>query len=320
MSVCWLYINSSYAQYLQPVQYFKNNGRQVTSLDSADYTRAVMQADSGSALYNIAEFYTDGKYRFKGKSSTLSMAGLQGAGISYFPNGNKKAQTDYKDGQPVNQRLLYYPDGKEYLIIQYNGAENLKRLKHNEKPYLVIAGYDKAGKSLITSSNGDYKGYNDDFTAVTEEGLIKNGMRDGIWKASMDSNRTHLTEVYNNGQLISGKAVYKDGTVSEYNEVREVSPEFKGGLRNLYSFLARNLRYPEKAVKKEIQGQVMLSFIVENDGTLTNMKVVSSPDKELSQEAMRVVQLKQDWTPGTRYGRKDKFVFLLPVVFRLGKD
>ena len=97
----------------------------------------------------------------------------------------------------------------------------------------------------------------------------------------------------------------------------EVMPEFPGGVEAMYKWLAEHLKYPAEAAKKKVQGRVMVQFVVEKDGTITQAEVKRSPDDLLSEEALRVVQLMPKWTPGKVGGKPVRTVFNLPISFRL---
>lgn len=73
-------------------------------------------------------------------------------------------------------------------------------------------------------------------------------------------------------------------------KIIEVRPEFKGGDENLYKYIKKNIKYPKKAKKKDIQGQVYVSFVVEKDGSINEIAIKKGVHELLDQEAMRIVQ------------------------------
>ena len=97
----------------------------------------------------------------------------------------------------------------------------------------------------------------------------------------------------------------------------EVMPEFPGGVEAMYKWLAEHLKYPAEAAKKKVQGRVMVQFVVETDGSITQVEVKRSPDDLLSDEAKRFVQLMPKWTPGKVGGKPVRTAFNLPISFRL---
>ena len=99
--------------------------------------------------------------------------------------------------------------------------------------------------------------------------------------------------------------------------VAEQMPEFPGGMKELLKFLQNNLKYPENAMKNNVQGRVIVQFVVEKDGTLTEFKVARSVDPDLDAEALRVLQTMPKWKPGMQRGKIVRVKFTVPVSFKL---
>lgn len=97
----------------------------------------------------------------------------------------------------------------------------------------------------------------------------------------------------------------------------EDMPEFKGGTSELFKFLSKNIKYPEEAQKQGIEGRVILSFIVEADGSIDEVKVLKSVNKYLDAEAIRVVSSMPSWKPGKQRDKGVRVLFNLPVNFKL---
>jgi len=95
------------------------------------------------------------------------------------------------------------------------------------------------------------------------------------------------------------------------------NPEFPGGDAALKKYFTKNMIYPESAKQKRIQGQVLLRFIVDRDGSINNVKVVKSLDPDLDNEAVRLVYLLPRFKPGYDDGRRVNVYFNLPVTFNL---
>lgn len=99
--------------------------------------------------------------------------------------------------------------------------------------------------------------------------------------------------------------------------VAEQMPEFPGGMKELLKFLQDNLKYPENAMKNNVQGRVIVQFVVEKDGTPTEFKVARSVDPDLDAEALRVLQTMPKWKPGMQRGEVVRVKFTVPVSFKL---
>lgn len=97
-------------------------------------------------------------------------------------------------------------------------------------------------------------------------------------------------------------------------EVVEKQPSFKG---NVNQWLGQNLRYPPAAEENGIEGKVIVQFVVEKDGSVTQVKAVRSPDPSLEKEAIRVVSMMPKWSPGINNGQPVRVKYTLPVTFKL---
>lgn len=99
--------------------------------------------------------------------------------------------------------------------------------------------------------------------------------------------------------------------------VVEEQPEFPGGNAAMMKFLSDNIKYPVIAQENGIQGRVITNFVVERDGSITDVQVVRGVDPSLDKEAVRVIQSMPKWKPGKQRGSAVRVRFTLPVVFRL---
>lgn len=94
-------------------------------------------------------------------------------------------------------------------------------------------------------------------------------------------------------------------------------PMFPGGMVEFMKWLTANLKYPQSAMRRKIQGMVMASFIVNADGTISNLKIVKKVNPELDREALRVLQSMPKWEPGKEKGKNCRAMVAIPVVFAL---
>ena len=100
-------------------------------------------------------------------------------------------------------------------------------------------------------------------------------------------------------------------------DVVEEMPSFPGGQAALMSFLSSNIKYPVVAQENGVQGRVIVGFVVERDGSITDVKVMRSVDPSLDREAQRVVKSMPRWKPGKQNGSAVRVKYTVPVVFRL---
>ena len=100
--------------------------------------------------------------------------------------------------------------------------------------------------------------------------------------------------------------------------IAEEMPKFQGGdLMKFRSWVQGKLKYPQIAQENGISGKVTLTFVIERDGSLTNIQVMQSPDRSLADEAVRVLQSSPKWTPGKQRNAPVRVRYTLPVEFRI---
>lgn len=98
----------------------------------------------------------------------------------------------------------------------------------------------------------------------------------------------------------------------------EKMPTFQGGdLMKFREWVQKRLRYPQIAQENGISGRVTLSFVIEKDGSLTNIEVMQSPDRSLSEEAIRVLKTSPKWEPGKQRNQPVRVKYTLPVAFQI---
>jgi len=124
------------------------------------------------------------------------------------------------------------------------------------------------------------------------------------------------------GSLGSGSGAGQGGN-GEGNEIVEMSgniqafPEFEGGQKGWASYLQKNLRYPSAAQEINLQGKVFISFVVEKDGSVSNVQIERGIHKSLDEEAMRVILRSPKWKPGMQNGRSVRVRFHMPISFAI---
>ena len=106
----------------------------------------------------------------------------------------------------------------------------------------------------------------------------------------------------------------EENTVFEYVEQM---PSFPGGDAALMQYLSKNIKYPPVAEEMGIQGRVICTFVVERDGSVSDIRIAKSVDPSLDKEAMRVVSAMPKWIPGRQNGQMVRVKYTLPVTFRL---
>jgi TonB family protein len=308
----WSLLINAYAQ-RQNVYYLKNGGRSVSTRDSADYTRIVREPDSGSVLYKVMEYYVNGTPKLLGLSSTVDPVKFEGISTTFDKNGKRQTVLNYKAGRLLGEQYYYYSNGKMREIRTYLAPD-----KNFKESYLINTYNDSTGKVLVTAGNGHYQNH-DYQNKLFTEGDLKDGLKQGEWKTSVKNDSIIVNETYNAGTFVKGTAKFANGEVLTYDKP-ETLPQFPGGINGFGKFLSRTLRYPADAQRNNIQGRVMVAFVVEKDGSLTDIHPIGkSPSPLLTDEATRVLNESPKWQPGMQYGRAVRVRYTVPIVFNLGR-
>ena len=115
------------------------------------------------------------------------------------------------------------------------------------------------------------------------------------------------------------EAVLIEQQEEDVKTIRELDdlPVFPGGMSQLVRWLTQNLKYPETAKNEKVSGKVLVSFVINADGVVTDVKLVKPVDQRLDREALRVVRMMPKWQPGLINGKPCKTLVNLPIVFKL---
>ena len=126
-------------------------------------------------------------------------------------------------------------------------------------------------------------------------------------------------DLYKDGKLVKG-ATYSIEAIEVDHSDFIMEATYPGGNNELVAFLLKNLKYPKKAKKNNIEGKVYVKFMIDEKGKITNAKIVKSVDEELDEEALRVVNKMPKWSPYIIDGEIMATYFMLPVSFTISND
>jgi len=253
----------------------------------------ILQRDEKGMLLDYDEFSNDNKL-------VLNKA--------YFTNGALREMIIYKEG--VKQHFHWYENGQLSGLFETPAVYKL--------PFtgVVKEFYDRAGNQLVKGGIGYFVDQGNSIQGFDGNGEVKGGVKEGIWNAKSKDSTLLYEEHYAKGILTKGTSFDK-GEKFEYTEV-EIMPEFSGGATAMYRYLAQNIKYPKDAAKQNISGRVFTTFVVCEDGTLCDFKVLKGLYQSIDNEAVRVIEgMSGKWEPGWQRGKKVKVKFNLPINFML---
>ncbi len=100
----------------------------------------------------------------------------------------------------------------------------------------------------------------------------------------------------------------------------ETMPEYPGGQEAMYTYLNKNIKYPKTDIEKGVSGKVIVQFLIDTSGNVTDSKVIKSVSSTIDAEALRVINCMPQWKPGTQQGKAVKVKFTMPVNFSLQEN
>jgi TonB family protein len=190
--------------------------------------------------------------------------------------------------------------GKESVKTIYAYKEALKA---KEGIYTIFINYIL--KETNTNAEND----------TNDIGVIKNFIGEIIVTSYPQNITLMLNEVKKTDTIIDPKMVRPEPVFSNV----EVLPSFPGGLQAFGKFLGENIKYPEEARKRGIEGRVYCTFVVEKDGSLTDIKIVRGIGYGCDEEAKRVLELSPKWNPGIQNGAAVRVSYTVPIFFQINK-
>jgi len=116
---------------------------------------------------------------------------------------------------------------------------------------------------------------------------------------------------------VAPEVVEEDVVEQEIFQIVEEMPSYPGGERALLEYVAKNIKYPQIARETGIQGRVFVGFVVEPDGSVSNVKILRGIGGGCDEEAMRVIKSLPKWKPGKQRGKAVRVSYQIPVVFKL---
>ena len=207
------------------------------------------------------------------------------------------------------------PQQNKDKLVNYKGVVVDKDGKAVEGAEFFIDGDHRLpqGQSYVTGKNGSFS-----FKAFENAKMIVIWKKDG---KMMGVPVTVNKEDNSNMKIIMNRKWQNppaDDPDNPVFEVVEVMPEFPdGGMPGLMNFLSNNIKYPVKAQKRGVQGRVSVQFIVNADGSISDVGIIRAVDPDLDGEAVRVISTMPKWKPGTQRGKPVRVKYTVPVMFRL---
>ncbi len=273
-------------------------------------------AQQDTTLVYNSPMYTKDPVRSKWKPVVKRMGDL--FQVSFYDRKNLLKEVISFEDKELTIRKGPYKLYRE-LVLREEGAYD-KGYKNGEwRTYITVDGQPivkKVEQYYYAKLHGKYI-ENWPNKQVMEEGNYEAGRKIGEWNLFYRDGKPAGKELYDvYGKKTDGQYFLNDGSPTNY-DILFTKPTYKGGMQEFYKYLASEIKYPKQAAKDRIKGTVYLSFTVKTDGRVEDVQVIKSPDYELSDEAVRVVEKSRDWTPGKMYGETVNVRYNIPIKFSL---
>ncbi|MCE7067584.1 energy transducer TonB [Dyadobacter sp. CY326] len=275
--------------------------------DSLKVHQVVARDDNAASHSSEAVFQMNGKlleYTEYGPDNKASLI------KKYDLNGMLRNMQVISDSASLH--LSWHDNGQMGTVVE------VPVMKANEiREQMFVNAWNRDGSQIVKEGDGYWRSVSRmEGKLLTEEGAVVKGKKNGKWLGKWADSTLHYEETYENGLMKAGIA-YEDGQKRTYDKP-VIQPEFKGGINKLYSFLGQNIQYPMEASRRGVQGRVFLSFVVCEDGSMCDYKVISGVGFGLNEEALRVVKkMNGMWEPGVMRGKVVRVKYNLPINFAI---
>lgn len=275
------------------------------------YIRVVKDFNENKALYDIEFYNRYGKIVKQGKTSNKLDIILEGTCVSFYENGKRKKIETFTGNRKNGKQYEWYENGNIKLESEVEIGT-----KMNNSITRIINYWNENNEQKVTNGEGEYEEIEVSETKngrleilLTAKGLIKDFLKEGTWIGECKSPRLYFTEKYNHGKFISGTSIDSLKVERTYTEI-ETSPIPKKGRESFYAYIYNNYKKP---LINGLEGSLHLSFVIEKDGTINDIKILKHIGFGTGEEAVRLLIEYGPWTPGKLRGIPARTTRYLPL-------
>jgi len=293
---------------------------EIVPKDSAEYLMYIIGSPpkpNEGGKRTIKEFYINSKIpRLTGKANIhlyekSASLYFDGPVTEYYPNGHPEKIINYNGVKPVGTLTEFFTSGNVYDIKKHKNSVSSYNAYREDPNFYLIECHDTTGKLLAEKGYGHWLKLDMAKRHLLEEGQVADGLEEGEWKGYInDTLRYH--RIYHKG-IISPTT----DTAGQVYLAADRDPEFMVNNMSFQTFLALSILYPRLAKENGVQGKVYVTFTIEKDGSLTNVKAIRGPDQSLKDEAERCIKLSPPWVPAMIDHKPVRFQYTVPVSFNL---
>jgi len=302
-----------YIKYFRPD--LKSDVKIVTNRDSAEYNMYISPPPIGhfdQKLRNVKQVYIGtnnpkltGSAKVYIENNVIDLF-FDGSFTEYYPNGHPANTINYSNGKEVGLLTEYFATGNLYTIKKHKGSAEKFRVDRN---FYLLECRDTTGKILAKDGNGNWEKLDKDRRHVIEKGQVVDGLEEGEWRGFINDTVMYHRN-YHKGNILPTA-----DTTGQIYYSADREPEFTSNNISFQNFVGENISVPAHAREYQIQGKVYVTFVIEKDGSLTNVKAFKGPDQSLKDEAERCIKSSPPWAPAIINHKPVRFQYTVPVSF-----
>lgn len=262
-------------------------------------------------FYEVSFYYKSGKIERRGTTSNKYLMNYEGPSIYYYENGNRKKIENYLKSKILGKQFEWYENGnlksESEVVFDKKTKNTITKIIHY---------WNSNNEQKVIDGEGDYEKIEEfplngqDKSIIKSNGKIKNYVKDGIWNTIYSRSKQTTKEIFQNGIFISGLTIDENGNEHPYS-ILEEKPRPKNGMDDFYRYVGRNYKTPDVL---GLRGVIYLTFIIEKDGTITDIKVMRDIGYGTGAEAIRVLYKYGNWIPGKQRGVPIRVMYSLPIT------
>ena len=282
--------------------------------------------DDIDALYELGNLYSNNRWSGYNEKTAFDYY-MRGAKLGHHTCYIKVGL--YYEKNHIYEFEMIGRDKAIKYIVKINTALKKIQLAENNKNLFLSDYYNfkedvsggRIGFSVERNRSVDMTAISNQYFIISYDGTInlrcsdnENYSMKAEDKSAFLITYEHLTNALNNRSVLPPTTLQGDDAVID---VVEIQPEFPGGVDALMKYLVKNIKYPSRAQESGIQGTVVVKFVVDKDGSITDIKIAKALDPECDKEAVRVIRGMPKWKPAMQLGKPVRCQFSVPVRFKL---
>ncbi len=275
------------------------------------FIRVVKDYTEEKELYDVSFYSRSGKIERRTQTTNKFFMAFEGPCVYYYENGKRKKTENYSDNKINGKQFEWYENGAIKLE-----SEVVYDKKTNNSTTKIIHYWNVDHEQKVIDGEGEYEEIEEislnssEKSIIKSKGEIKNYVKDGVWNTSYSMSKQTTKETYRNGIFISGVTIDENGKEQAYS-ILEEKPQPRNGMADFYNFIGKNYRTPDIA---GLKGVIYLTFIIERDGEITDIKIIKDIGFGTGAEAIRVLSKYGHWLPGKQRGIPVRVMYSLPIT------